>query len=344
MTPKVETEVRRSPAAWRSNQPFFLVFIFYALTVLVAAMHWHLALDPELYGMLFVLFGVAISVLVLVVMSVGVMLQKPKRLLPALVDSFFANDFPNRLVIGLPVALALPIFFSLFTSVKNGLSKMVPFYADPALITIDRKIHGGMDAWQTLHPLLGNGPAIFALNFVYNSWFIVMFVVLFCVAFSIGNERARAQYLVAFVIVWGLLGNFVATLFASVGPVYVSPFYGDETFSPLMNFLQATDMNYPVWALRTQKLLLANAASIGPRVGSGISAFPSIHVAVATLNAIYFWRFGGFLRWAGIAFLLLIQLGSVHLAWHYGIDGYASLLATPIIWVFAGWFCRAQLK
>lgn len=344
MTPKVETEVRRSPAAWRSNQPFFLVFIFYVLAVLVAAMHWHLALDPELYGMMFVLFGIAVSTGVLVVMSVGVMLQKPKRLFPALVDSFFANDFPHRLVIGLPVALALPIFFSLFTSVKNGLSKMVPFYADPALITIDRKIHGAMDAWQTLHPLLGNGPAIFTLNFIYNSWFVVMFIVLFCVAFSIGNERARAQYLVAFVLVWGLLGNLTATLFASVGPAFVSAFYGDDTFAPLMNFLQATDMHYPVWVLRTQTMLLANATSIGPKVGSGISAFPSIHVAVATLNALYFWRFGGFLRWVGIAFLVMIQLGSVQLAWHYGVDGYSSLLATPIIWILAGWSCRIQLR
>lgn len=83
-------------------------------------------------------------------------------------------------------------------------------------------------------------------------------------------------------------------------------------------------------------MLLATAALDDPRLGGGISAFPSLHVAIATLNAIYLWRFGGLLRWAGAAFLVVIQLGAVDLAWHYGIDGYASMLATPIIWVVAG--------
>jgi hypothetical protein len=114
------------------------------------------------------------------------------------------------------------------------------------------------------------------------------------------------------------------------------PFYGNATFSPLMNYLHATDVSYPIWALKTQQALLAEVNLDSPRLGSGISAFPSLHVAIATLNAIYLWRFGGLLRWAGVAFLIAIQLGSVVLAWHYGIDGYASMLATPIIWFVVG--------
>jgi hypothetical protein len=109
-----------------------------------------------------------------------------------------------------------------------------------------------------------------------------------------------------------------------------------------MNYLRTTDQTYPVWALVGQRALLADAGLDGPRLGSGISAFPSLHVAVATLNAIYLWRFGSFLRWFGVAFLIAIQLGSVHLAWHYGVDGYASILATPLIWMLAGWLSASR--
>ena len=163
------------------------------------------------------------------------------------------------------------------------------------------------------------------------------FVILFCVTFSVGNERVRSQYLIAFVLVWAILGNVVATLVSSVGPAFVFPFYNDSTFDPLMDYLRTTDKTYSVWALVGQNALLADAGLDGPRLGSGISAFPSLHVAVATLNAIYLWRFGRLLRWSGVAFLVAIQLGAVHLAWHYAVDGYASMLATPVIWIFAGW-------
>ncbi|RWK01284.1 phosphatase PAP2 family protein [Mesorhizobium sp.] len=330
-------EFRSFWLSWRANRAFFFVFFFYILAVASASAFWRIAVDLQIYSDAFLLFGLGVTVILFAGISLRVMLERPPHLFPALWDRLLANRLPERLIVGLPVALALPLFFSLFTSMKGGISRIVPFYADSALITIDRAIHGGWDAWQILHPLLGTGPLTFALNFLYNLWFIVMLVILFCVTFSVGNGRLRSQYLVAFVLIWALLGNVGATVFASVGPAFVMPFYGDDTFSPLMNYLRATNANYPVWALNAQGMLLANAALDGPRLGSGISAFPSLHVAVATLNAIYFGRFGGLLRGAGIMFLIAIQLGAVHLAWHYAVDGYASILATPVIWICAGW-------
>ncbi|TGP22384.1 MULTISPECIES: phosphatase PAP2 family protein [unclassified Mesorhizobium] len=321
--------------AWHANRPFFVTMAAYAVAVALAAAYWQIPLDPRIYSEPFLLFGGGVTCILFAIVATRVMLERPERLLPCLVRRLLENDLPNRLVIGLPVALILPVFFSLFTSMKGGLSRIVPFYADSAIIAVDRMIHGGQDAWKILHPLLGAGLLTFALNFLYNLWFVVMLVVLFCVTFSTGDKRLRSQYLVAFVLTWVLLGNAAATIFASVGPAFIIPFYGDDTFSPLMNYLQATNTVYPVWALHAQGVLLANAALDGPRLGSGISAFPSLHVAVATLNAIYLWRFGGVLRWAGVIFLIAIQLGAVHLAWHYAVDGYASMLATPVIWVLA---------
>ncbi|CDX33171.1 conserved membrane hypothetical protein [Mesorhizobium sp. ORS 3359] len=322
---------------WRANRFFFLSIALYALAAAVASERWNIAVSMEIYSRVFLLAGFAVSVILFAVISIRVMLDRPPRIYPALRDRLLVNRLPERLAVGLPVTLVLPIFFSLFTSMKDGISRIVPFYADKILIYGDRIIHGGVDAWKILHPFLGSGVVTFMLNFAYNVWFMVMFTILFCVTFSVESERLRSQYLLSFVLIWILLGNVVATLVSSVGPAFVVSFYDDHTFAPLMDYLRTTDRVFPVWALDAQDMLLENAKLDGPRIGSGISAFPSMHVAVATLNAIYLWRFGGLLRWASIVFLVAIQLAAVHLAWHYAIDGYASMLATPVIWAFAGW-------
>ena len=334
--------IRSTSEAWRANQPFFVTVIAYVLLALIAAEHWKIVINLKIYNKNFLFFGAIVTLILLAIVLIRLIIQRPEQPLRAMKDLMLSNNLPDRLAAGLPVALVIPLFFSMFTSIKGGISKIQPFYADTPLAAIDRAIHGGVDAWRFFQPVLGFGPMTFSLNVLYNLWFAEVFIVLFCVAFSTRNGRLRSQFLVTFVLTWVLIGNVLAAAFASVGPVFVMPFYGEGTFSPLMDYLQTTNLTYPVSALDTQNYLLANAGLDGPRLGSGISAFPSLHVAVATLNAIYLWRFGRLLRWASIAFLAAIQLGSVHLAWHYAVDGYASMLLTPIIWAIAGRLSNAQ--
>ncbi|MER8645782.1 phosphatase PAP2 family protein [Mesorhizobium sp. M1252] len=334
--------VRSTSEAWRANQPFFLTVIGYVLLAFIAAAHWNIVINLKIYNKNFLFFGATVTLILLTVVLIRLTIQRPEQPLRAMKDLMLANNLPDRIAAGLPVALVVPLFFSMFTSIKGGVSRIQPFYADTSLVAIDRAIHGGVDAWRFFHPMLGFGPVTFSLNVLYNLWFAEVFIVLFCVAFSARNGRLRSQFLVAFVLTWVLIGNVLAAAFASVGPAFFMPFYGDGTFSPLMDYLQSINLTYPVSALATQNYLLVDAGFDGPRLGSGISAFPSLHVAVATLNAIYLWRFGRLLRWASIAFLAAIQLGSVHLAWHYAVDGYASMLVTPIIWAIAGWLSNAQ--
>ena len=67
-------------------------------------------------------------------------------------------------------------------------------------------------------------------------------------------------------------------------------------------------------------------------MGSGISAMPSLHVAMAFLFALLTWRVNRLLGVCFYAFTGLILLGSVHLAWHYAVDGYLALAITWCIW------------
>jgi membrane-associated phospholipid phosphatase len=67
-------------------------------------------------------------------------------------------------------------------------------------------------------------------------------------------------------------------------------------------------------------------------MGTGISAMPSMHLAIVTLNACMLTslnRHVGVLAWIYVA---LIQLGSVYLGWHYALDGYFSIAAVGLIW------------
>ena len=68
-------------------------------------------------------------------------------------------------------------------------------------------------------------------------------------------------------------------------------------------------------------------------LGSGISAFPSVHVALATLNALFAREYSRRLGIVAFAYAALIEVSSVYLGWHYAIDGYAAAIATVLIYV-----------
>src|SRR5690606_9683564 len=78
--------------------------------------------------------------------------------------------------------------------------------------------------------------------------------------------------------------------------------------------------------------LLANFEAGTGAAGTGISAMPSMHLAIVTLNACMLTSLNrqvGIVAWIYVA---LIQLGSVYLGWHYAIDGYFSIAVVCVIW------------
>jgi hypothetical protein len=67
-------------------------------------------------------------------------------------------------------------------------------------------------------------------------------------------------------------------------------------------------------------------------MGTGISAFPAVHLAIATTMALYLLERSRLLAPIGLLFVAIIQFLSVYTGYHYAIDGYSSILAVVGFW------------
>ena len=152
------------------------------------------------------------------------------------------------------------------------------------------------------------------------------------------DQRFQLRGVVALFTSWVFLGNILAVAFSSVGPCFYFEFYGDRTFLPLMERLQSYTDGFGLRATQAMQFLLQTSGK--EAWGAGISAMPSLHVAMATLFVLFCrHRFNAI--WPTVLasiFLMLILVGSVHLGWHYAVDGIVSIIVAPLIWWASGRF------
>lgn len=243
----------------------------------------------------------------------------------------------ERVAMAMVPLLLVPLFSSAFTSVKNAIPLIQPFAYDQAFMELDRALHFGRHPWELLQPVLGHALATSIVSYLYNLWLPLMYLILCWQVFSLRDLRLRQQYLVSFILAWALLGNGLALLLSSAGPCFYGPVVGGpDPYAPLMDYLRTADAGFTNWSLEAQRYLWENYQSTGIAVGGGISAMPSLHVAIATLQALLGWRISRRLGWLLTAYALVILLGSVHLGWHYAVDGYLSIALMLVIWKLAG--------
>ena len=176
-----------------------------------------------------------------------------------------------------------------------------------------------------------------AVDGLYSSWFYILNLIWVWQAFSQRDNRLRLQFFLTLMLGWIVLGNVVATLLASAGPVYYGNVTGlSDPFLPLTAYLNDANRTYPILALLVQKYLWDSYLIRELVLGAGISAMPSMHVAIATLFALVCWRTK---RWVGALmaiYAMLIMIGSVHLGWHYAVDGYVGALGMIAVWWIVG--------
>jgi PAP2 superfamily len=235
------------------------------------------------------------------------------------------------------VFVLLPLVVSTFTYLKFLIPFIRPFELDPVLAGWDRWLHGGQYPWTLLQHLLGHPYATAVVNVFYQLWLFVTWGVLLWQCVSLARPRLRMRFLITFVLLWILLGNVAATLLSSAGPVYYGRVTGlADPFAPLMAYLHQASAVVWLPALQVQDLLWESRVERSLVVGAGISAMPSLHVATSFCSVLLGFAIN---RWLGIgfgAFCAMILIGSIHLGWHYAIDGYAAIIGTWLIWCVVG--------
>lgn len=330
-------------ASLRTHRALLLIVLLYAAAATLLAGSLPSASDilnvlagflvAILTGPIFILCGYTIHVMVM---------QRPHRLCHYLYHDLRRYLSNERLLHALPAMLLIPVFASSFTVFKAAIPRLHPYTWDASLSAWDIALHGGKAPWEWLQPLLGHPLVTGLLNFSYHLWFFLFYAILYWLILDTRRPLLRMQFLLSFALTWIALGSILAVLFASVGPCYYGHLHASDPYAPLMAYLHDANQHVPVWALQVQDILWQGYQSKGAHGELGISAMPSMHVATATLMVMLGWRVN---RAAGIAlstFAVLILLGSIHLGWHYALDGYVGAAGAALVWRLVGRLLGSQ--
>lgn len=286
------------------------------------------------------------SISMFVVASIyGMAWLKPGWLAQVLPPDERENGLPSlRILNGLFAITLVPLFLPSFSVFKKLIPAINPFRWDGAFAAWDATLHGGVDPWRLLQPVLGHPAVTIAIDSVYALWFFVVFGVFFWQAFSVSNAERRMRFLLSFVLSWIVIGTVAAILLSSAGPVYFTAVTGQEFgYAELLSYLRGVNDQYPVLAVYAHETLWETQLSSVAELGHGISAMPSMHIALSVLTLLFFWRSGLVARIGTILFVTVIFLGSIHLGWHYAIDGYVAAAMAVIIWKATAHLARLSL-
>ena len=244
----------------------------------------------------------------------------------------------NGAIVELVLSIVLiALLMAAYNAYKFMLPVLHPFTWDARLEEAGRWLHGGHKAFEFLLPVFGSDFATRALDvFYYGVWPVVLWGVF---VWQVGGRtRLRHQYLLTYGLAWIVLGTLLAILFSSAGPTYYSHLYpGPSPYAPLLNHLMEVHARHPLLAVQIQEALWdAQKAGLASG-GAGVSAMPSLHVAMAELCAIVGRRSARrVVSYSLTGFSVLTFLASVYLGAHYSLDGYVSIIVMNVLWVVSG--------
>lgn len=340
-------KIQSWPVALRENLPLVAWTLFWSLSWSVVSRVFDLpkvtnaGIETYLIGMLAFVVRELLPILLLVIPLVHILRGGKAR---DFVEASFWASFARRYLSGralggfLVVGVCIPVFFAAYRDWKTAIPAMVPFWFDAPLETADRWLHGGRHAWEWMNGIVGQPMRTQIIDNLYIFWFQVQFGVVLWMAFSL-RRWLRARFFIAYIVMYVLLGQLMAIGFASAGPVYFARVVAGVTsdpFEPLMSYLTSFDSSATLHAVDVQRRLWGGYIGTYDGPVSGISAFPSVHVAVATLFFLLSLAVHRVLAVGFLLFLAVTLIGSIHLGWHYALDGYASIVLVTIIWKVSG--------
>lgn len=241
--------------------------------------------------------------------------------------------------VGLMLLMCVIPFLGTFTQIKGSLSRH-GFGYDPMLADVEAWLHGGILPSNWLAEMFGSGWFLQLMQLNYNiSWQVYNLLFMSLLVLHPAMFSIRRYYLAFYFSMWVLLGNVLAGIFISAGPAFYALVEGDTArFAMVQDMLQG-GAQYQHSAYRFQQYLWKHWEAGASSLGTGISAFPSLHIFLVTCNALFAYRYVH--RWLGvvaIAYALIMMMSSAYLGWHYLIDGYASALVTIALFAVFTYF------
>ncbi len=244
--------------------------------------------------------------------------------------------FAKRIALSLVALVVASIFLAVFSSIKTALPYIADafglphFFADPTFAWLDRALHFGTDPWVFTHQAvaaLGGAFFVDVAAIVYAVIWSLPAYYLPSILFLMGEDRATVRHFISlYLFAWVVLGNVVALAALSGGPIYYDIIHGTQHYAAMFASFAENGWNETMFA-RQQGMLWEAYTTEDQAIGSGISAFPSLHVAMATVTALYMSEKHAVLGAVGWITTLFILFASVWNGYHYAIDGYVSLLA-----------------
>ncbi|GAA4712346.1 phosphatase PAP2 family protein [Sphingomonas lutea] len=220
---------------------------------------------------------------------------------------------------GAGLTLAI-VQLTILTWTKGTLPLVQDFWADPYLAEFDRMILG-TDAFR-LAQLLPGGALI---DRHYNTWFPWLAVVFTMNLFRDPSDK-KSQAALSFFLTFALVGVLGMFLMPSGGPIFYERLgYGD----------QFAGLNPPQISSMASDYLWAKHNHLVVDVASGISAMPSMHIAMAMWTYLTLMSISRRAGVVGAIYGILILFGSVYLGWHYLSDGIAGALGALGCWHLA---------
>ena len=260
------------------------------------------------------------------------------------IGAFLTRD---RLLLGFVGLIPLILINFIISFGKSMIPVLNPYNWDPVLVNLDHVLHFGHYPHEFIMPVIEKFHLSAFLNYIYLLWFFMLFASNSYALFCDNDQGRRMRYLWTFVLMWTVMGVILATLFASVGPLYFHHFYPtlNDPYTKLMAHLNAVhESGVNLNVIRALPVLLEMVENDKILNLNGISAMPSMHVAMAWLMVLYAFAVR---RWAGfcaLVYFILILAGSIYLSWHYAVDGYASVILVSVIWWMTGKFYNRDVK
>lgn len=225
------------------------------------------------------------------------------------------------------VVFLLKITLLIYCNIKQAIPFINENLYDQQLLFVDKIIHLGINPNLLAVNLLGNSVSTRVFDLIYISWYMLKPLVLVYFAI-IPAQRVHIRFFTSYFAMW-IFGGLFAVLIPSLGPIFFFP--EREWFSDLhMPF--ARGLQQTLW--KHYQLALTFPEKYRVFIYEGIAAFPSLHVGIVALFAVFIWkvnRKAGIVMWIYVG---LIQIGSVLLGWHYAIDGYFTIaLAFGLYWL-----------